>query len=73
MAPCRGYFCRAQPGIAGRLARDAAPLGQNLTAYEMAILDLAAAACPAFDKFFWHFSRPSYALEPGDYAVLPKN
>ena len=48
-------------------------LGENLTAYEMAILDLAAGACPAFDKFFWHFSRPSYALAPGDYAVLLKN
>ena len=48
-------------------------LGESLPPSAVALLELAAGACPNFERFFWHFARPSYALGPTDDAVLPKN
>ena len=48
-------------------------LGESLPPSAVALLELAAGACPNFERFFWHFARPSYALGPTDDAGLPKN
>ena len=48
-------------------------LGESLPPSAVALLELAAGACPNFERFFWHFARPSYAFGPTDDAGLPKN